>query len=265
VDTGPLEPAAGQDGASNDPVRPALPDLPDLSVLAPASLPDDPFVLDGARPEACLLVHGSTGTPGDLRGLGEHLHGRGFTVHGIALPGHRRRPARLDGIGWRDCARSVHEAWAALRPGHDRVHVIGFSFGASLTLDLAAREPVDTLTVLAPGLFVQLSARELLGATLGLLPGTWMHARLRWNLGLLSFFRALRGELPRVTCPLLVVHALDDPLVRPESSRVVHESVSSRERRLLLLEEGGHILPWGPAHARVWEAVARHVERRPDA
>src|SRR5271154_6266158 len=50
-----------------------------------------PFEL-GIGPGACLLVHGFTGTPWDVRPLGEALAAGGFRVRGIPLPGHGATP-----------------------------------------------------------------------------------------------------------------------------------------------------------------------------
>jgi carboxylesterase len=224
--------------------------------------PDDPYYMEGSEEHACLLVHGSTGTAGDLRGLADHLHGRGFTVRGVSLPGHARRPARLAGIGWQDCYGVVHDAWRELVARYRHVHVIGFSFGGSLSIHLAANEPVEDLVLLAPGLHVNISARDVVGASLGLVPGTWMHTRLRWNLKLLAFFRIIAGELERVTCPVLIMHARDDPLVKVQSSIDVDAGIGSTQKRLIILEEGGHLLPWGPAHRQVWREVVAHLEAR---
>src|SRR5688572_558939 len=72
--------------------------------------PDHGFFLSGPdHADACLLVHGSAGTAGDMRLLGEYLHRRGYSVLGIALPGHRARPADLNGVGWKACYEVVRE------------------------------------------------------------------------------------------------------------------------------------------------------------
>ena len=63
----------------------------------------------------------------------------------------------------------------------------------------------------------------------------------------------------------LIMHAGDDALVGLRGSLAIFDRVASRDRRLVVLERGGHRLPWGPAHRRVWEEVARwiggHAER----
>ena len=35
-----------------------------------------------------ILVHGFTGSPAELKELGEELHKEGYTVQGVLLPGH---------------------------------------------------------------------------------------------------------------------------------------------------------------------------------
>ena len=52
-----------------------------------------------------LLIHGFTGSPWDLRPLGEALLARGFHVKAPLLPGH--------GTRWQDCNDSTHDRWSA--------------------------------------------------------------------------------------------------------------------------------------------------------
>lgn len=222
---------------------------------------DEPFFLPGAEgSDACLLVHGSTGTAGDMRFLGEFLHARGYTVEGVALPGHRRRPSELEGVDWRACYRAVGEAWRALTLRHARVHVIGFSLGAALAIHLAAREPVTSLVLLAPALYVHMRPRALVNIATAIEPGMPLAAYVRWHVGLARFFRLVREDVRRVRCPVLAVHARDDDTVRVGSSLAVYERVATEERRLLVLERGGHLLPSGIARERICEEAARHLD-----
>src|SRR5436309_331310 len=55
----------------------------------------DAFSLPGSRPLGCLLVHGFTGTPEEMRPLGEALAARGFPVHAVRLAGHGTDVAEL--------------------------------------------------------------------------------------------------------------------------------------------------------------------------
>lgn len=223
--------------------------------------PDDPYLIPGPDPgEACLLVHGSTGTAGDMRFLGEFLSRQGYTVQGLSLPGHERRPSVLAGVRWQDCYAMVREAWLQLNARYRRVHVIGFSFGGSLALHLAANEKVEDLVLLAPALFVYVRPRDVLLSTFfGLMPGAEAHALLRWNLDLIRFFRQVKRDVQQVRCPFLLIHARDDATVRVKSSLAIYDRALTPDRRLRILDRGGHLLPHGIAREEVWEEIERHL------
>lgn len=222
--------------------------------------PDDPFFLPGPDlGDACLLIHGSTGTAGDMRFLGEFLNRRGFAVQGISLPGHHCRPSELAGIRWQACYAVVRDAWLDLSARYRRVHVIGFSFGGSLALHLAATEKVEDLVLLAPALFVHATPRAVLISVLGLVPGTEAHTLLRWNVGLIRFFRQVRRDIRLIRCPILAIHARDDALVRMQSSLTIHDRALVVDRRIHILERGGHLLPHGIARETVWAEIERHL------
>ncbi|MHB8420559.1 MAG: alpha/beta hydrolase [Myxococcales bacterium] len=104
------------------------------------------FRLEAEGPP-CLLLHGFTGMPAELRYLGERLHARGFDVLAPCLPGHGH-DARLDrGTGdWLEAARE------ALESRGRQVRVAGLSMGALLAVMLAAERPdrIVSLALLAP-------------------------------------------------------------------------------------------------------------------
>src|SRR5690554_1252829 len=61
-----------------------------------------PFFHQG-NSTGCLLIHGFTGTPSEMRPLGTYLNQQGYTVSGIQLPGHGTKPEDLMRVKW--------EAW----------------------------------------------------------------------------------------------------------------------------------------------------------
>jgi len=49
----------------------------------------EPFFFLGDRSKlACLLIHGFTGAPKEMRWMGEYLNERGHTCLGVRLTGH---------------------------------------------------------------------------------------------------------------------------------------------------------------------------------
>ena len=95
----------------------------------------------GPHRGAVLLLHGMSDSPYSLRALGETLHGQGFHVLGLRLPGHGTAPSGMTDISWQDMAAAVTLAMRHLadRVGERPVHIIGYSTGAPLALDFALR------------------------------------------------------------------------------------------------------------------------------
>ncbi|WP_414476169.1 alpha/beta hydrolase [Microvirga sp. M2] len=98
---------------------------------------DNSFTFEGG-PVALLLVHGLTGTPSEMKGIGKAIARGGYTVYGVQLAGHCGDEADLVRTGWRDWSRSVETAFDRLRAKHETVYVGGLSMGALLSIKLAA-------------------------------------------------------------------------------------------------------------------------------
>jgi carboxylesterase len=64
------------------------------------------FFLTGAGVSA-LLVHGLTGTPYEMRYLGERLAARGVRVRGVKLAGHAGLPEELGPVSYDNWYESV--------------------------------------------------------------------------------------------------------------------------------------------------------------
>src|SRR6478752_1325815 len=107
--------------------------------VGPTSHKDsEPFSL-GSGDLGVLVVHGFTGSPFEMRLLGEDLAARGFAVEGVRLAGHAATTRDLAASTWHDWYRSADEALNRLRArvGKKRVAVAGLSMGGLLTLELA--------------------------------------------------------------------------------------------------------------------------------
>src|SRR2546430_6543846 len=94
-----------------------------------------PFELgpSDASADACLLLHGFTGSPWDMRPLGDALAARGFRVKGVRLPGHGGEPEAMAGVSARDWEEACETALDSLA-STPRVFVAGLSMGALLAL-----------------------------------------------------------------------------------------------------------------------------------
>ena len=108
-----------------------------------------PFYLEGDQ-QAALLIHGFMGTPAEMRPLAHRLHQNGWTVQGILMPGFGSQIATLFDRSWQEWACAVATALSELQERHHPVFLIGYSLGAAVALNVAAKQPPDALALLAP-------------------------------------------------------------------------------------------------------------------
>lgn len=242
-----------------------------------------PFYLEGG-PIGALLIHGYTGSPAEMRPIADYLHARGLTISAPLLPGHGTTPEALNRVAWTDWTASVEQA---LRQLHDRcgtVTVAGLSLGALLTLYLAANHPALLAAVVySPPLKVanRLARLVPLGKYLiRLIPKpspnftdpdasarTWSYDRYpvvgAHEVG--KLIREVSLLLPRVACPLLIVHSSLDKDIRPQSAQFVYDQVGSEDKQLLILENSGHGLTvdseWQMVAEKTYRFMASHARR----
>src|SRR2546430_11963123 len=122
-------------------------------------LPPRPCMAGAAEPLslgggdlACLLLHGLTGSPAEVRPVGEALAKAGFRAVGPLLPGHGTTPRDLMRVGRADMLAAAADALRSLG-GARRVFACGLSMGALLSVELcarvAARDGAPAITAIA--------------------------------------------------------------------------------------------------------------------
>lgn len=194
----------------------------------------DPFDLVGDRAIGVLCIHGFTGTPYEMRYLGESLARAGYTVRGMRLPGHGTRWEDLDATRWSDWADATLDEYDTLRLRCPRVAVVGQSLGGLLALHLATqRTDVAAVATLAAPLWLEgLAARVAQWAADGMLRRfraipkfygsdvrdkrtraenpAYAAIPTRALAELAAFMRVVDGSLEQVTQPVLVLHGAHD-------------------------------------------------------
>src|SRR5215471_12267238 len=144
--------------AENNPHRPGLP------------IDTGEFFLAGAR-TSVLLIHGLSGTPFEMRCLGERLNASGARVYGVRLAGHAGTFEELGAASCEQWYASALKSFERLRQCGEPVVVAGLSMGAVLAACLAADRGLEIagIVMLAPAFFLPLWVRAPLKAlrTLG--------------------------------------------------------------------------------------------------
>lgn len=99
----------------------------------------DAFFLRGNNDAGVLLVHGYTGSPAEMRLLGNYLNEKGgYTVLGVRLAGHGTTVEELEQTVWQDWYKAVDEGVKELHKICDHIYVAGQSMGGLLAIKAAA-------------------------------------------------------------------------------------------------------------------------------
>jgi carboxylesterase len=248
-----------------------------------------PFEL-GEGDDACLVVHGFTGSPWDVRPLGEALAARGYRVKGVRLPGHGSTPEAMLGVGYRDWEQTCEDALDSLS-GHRHVFVAGLSMGALLSILLAARRPdrVHGLALIAPAIEFRGATMRLLYAVRNLplldVARPWIDKEstdisdpaVRAEAPVLHRFPSARihdlyevrdrarAALGAVTAPALIVCARNDHVVTLEGGKALARGLrSSPAVRFITLEQGFHIVPRDLGKELLFSEVGAFFDRLRD-
>jgi carboxylesterase len=253
----------------------------------PFSLP--PHGRDGTRARGgALVVHGFTGTPFEVRLLGEALAARGFAVEGPLLAGHGGSTRQLAATRWPDWYGSVEAAFDRLRARTTPVAVCGLSLGGLLTLELARRRAGElaAIAVMAAPLWLEswamaldaflqriplvrdaalpklagadISDPEMLrrntiangGAAMPLAP---LHSMIE-----LGAWLRTDGRLAEVRAPALLMHGRQDHAVPYACMDAIAHRLGSPVIRKITLERSFHVLPLDVERERVFSEVAAH-------
>ena len=97
-----------------------------------------PFSLEGG-PTGISLVHGYTGSPPEMRLLGDYLSARVITVRAPLLPGPGRNVEEMNRTKRTDWTGHCQKALDQLKDRCAKVYVSGLSVGAVITLFLTSR------------------------------------------------------------------------------------------------------------------------------
>ena len=108
------------------------------------------FILGEETQPACLLIHGFTGTPREMRWMGETLnHEHGFHCLGIRLAGHATSPKDMIRSRYADWIASVEDGYHLLSEVSNHIYLLGFSMGGILSLLVSTRLDVAGVVALS--------------------------------------------------------------------------------------------------------------------
>jgi len=230
----------------------------------------------------CLLVHGFTGTPQNVRPLADYLARRGLAVSAPRMPGHGTTVADLDKTGPQDWLGAAEQALTELKERCSTVFVAGISMGGTLTLELARRHPeLAGVVVMAAPVQAMEALQPLVDdpdrpltvpapwATVGVLTedvGVGGIAYLEMPLGALErgmgLMSQVREGLGDVTVPTLLIYGDADQVVDKANGPFVLEGIKAIDKRLLALPDSSHEVTLDVDRERVMVKVYDFIRER---
>jgi carboxylesterase len=237
----------------------------------------EPFLFPGNR-TGVLLIHGFTGSPAAMRGLGKYLNEtQDFTTLGIRLPGHGTRVDDLRRPAWRDWLTAVEDGLNLLRGMSDRLYVAGISMGGVLTLIAASRYQVQGVAALSTpygltddwrvrfmrpiSLFVpQFKKPSAVGIAAETSYAYFVpHAIAEAA----EMAKLMRASLPKINVPVLLIQSHGDKVIEPNALDLLSEHLVTPHKETLWLEKSGHVITLDQEHEIVYRKVAEFLSAIP--
>jgi len=233
----------------------------------------EPFELAGGE-AGVLLMHGFSGSCSEIRALGRTLNEAGYGVFAPALAGHGTSPADLLSVRPEDFFASADAAYREAQQRYARTYVVGLSLGGTLGLYLATRYPLEGIVTIAAPVFmsrfvawsVPFAKRWMPDRNVITNYSAWRGEVVGYRttpISSISVFMevlaAVKGDLPRVNVPVLVLHSTGDQTVPAANAAYIASQVASADKTVRVYPGGRHLLTLPPYLDMVQRDVIRFL------
>jgi len=220
----------------------------------------EPFFFPGGK-TGCVLVHGFTGTPKEMRLMGDYLNGNGVTVIGIRLAGHATQISDMVRTRWSDWLTSVEDGINLLSDFCDNIFVAGLSMGGILALMAASRYTIDGVIAMSAPYIISNDWRVKFAKQISLyMPfvkkeqsdtidqkTTKDHVDYtayptRSIAELNELVSILHSDLDQIHIPVLLINSKNDKTVPPSHAENYRNKIPSNHFELVTLENSGHVI-----------------------
>lgn len=232
----------------------------------------EPFFLPGSA-KGILLIHGFTGSPAEVRLLGEFLHKEGYTVLAPRLCGHGTTVEEMATTKWPHWYSSVEDAYHILKSVCSTITVIGLSMGGLLAFKIATEYPVNKIISLSTPIFITDKRLDLLPVYRMFRDFTpkkrkkYADVDPKYTIGynatplsgitsLIDLIAEVSKTLPDITENLLIIQGRRDHTVQPRSAEYIYDHVASLEKKIVWLEKSGHVVTLDIEREEVFKQIA---------
>ena len=250
-----------------------------MSVLLPRG---QAFLYPGG-PVGCLVIHGFTGAPAEMRWFGGQLAHAGYSVVGVRLFAHATQPEDMFRARPQDWVASVEDGYHLLRGLSEQVVVMGLSLGGILSLHFASRFEVRGVVAMSVPYILMAPwvkrIRPLLPALSRFVPymdkgaPDWRDPHLaddhleypkhpvRAAASLVDVHTEMLRRLPLITAPVLMIASHGDATAPPWHTQAIFDRLRTADKQIVLVENSGHVITRDLERQRVVDSAAAFVRR----
>lgn len=204
--------------------------------------------------KAVLVIHGFAGGVYDEEKLINYLQlNKSFDVFSYTLPGHEKNLSKVNYEDWMD--KSIEQVEWLIQNNYKTIYVIGHSMGGVIASFLATKYKQIKKLVLAAPAFEYLQVKQdsiNLVKNIKETPSIIkthsfeevFSRLLKLNIGAVKEFRKLVKayyDCPKnIDIPILILQGTNDKIVPISSSTYVYESVKSKTKKLVIINDATH-------------------------
>jgi len=191
------------------------------------------IVLEQNSKTAILLVHGFPSTPSVYKYSSEKFFQAGMDVYAPLLPGFGTDPIAFADTTFTQWFAYLCKYYENLRSSYETLYVLGISMGGAMTLKLGEtycnteKAPDALVSIAAPVAYNSLirDAHIVQGNPKGDDGSEYWYGYggifIRAGLSLVHAMKQIRKELPKITCPLLSIHDVNDGVVPFKNQAII--------------------------------------------
>lgn len=242
------------------------------------------FLGDPSKP-ACLLIHGFTGTPKEMRWMGEFLNQQGYTCLGIRLAGHATHPEDMIRSNWTDWTASVEDGYHLLRGLSSDIFLVGLSMGGILSLLMSTKLDVRGVVAMSTPYKLPDDPRlrhiDWISKIVAYMPksdevpGSSWFDKDAWkdhisypenpvrSIGQLNLLLGeMRAALPQLHVPVLLIHSEDDGYVLPANIELIYaDLLNASDKTKLFVTGSGHVVTRDAARQQAFQYALEFIQR----
>lgn len=207
-----------------------------------------------------LCIHGFTGSPKEIEPLVQYLSEQtDWMIRTPTLPGHGSN-LQLKGIRYESWIQHAEQELEALKKCCEKIYICGFSMGGLIGSWLASRHSIDKLVLLSAAAYYtnpkkllkdfrymftkrheETVANEKFNQFKYKMRATPLSAYIQF----VKLVQSVRPAISKVEVPTFIIQGKEDPIVPEKSAKFLYENISTKEKKLMLIEEANHMICYG--------------------